>query len=102
MIIVHVKASNMEELLYNGNCQTCHFTNKSISAPSIKFIKRVYKNAFILEKDFVSYMTNFVISPNKNISLMHDMITKYEIMLEIVFEQEVIEDISRYIYRNEF
>ncbi len=95
-------AEGLGELLFNGNCQTCHFKTKSISAPSIKIVQQRYKNAFKTEKQFVKYMTNFVLKPNSNISLMHDMIDKYELMPEMVFEQDVVEDISKYIYNEHF
>ena len=92
----------MGELLYAGNCQTCHFKNKVSSAPSIKSIKQRYKKAFPIKEDFVSFMTKFVLNPKEQNSLMHDMIKKYELMPEMIFEKEVVDDISKYIYDNKF
>ena len=93
-----LNATDFKALLFNGNCTTCHFINKAVSAPSMKEVQKVYKNAFPNKSDFISYMANWVKEPNKKGSLMHNAIDKYELMPEMVFDQETLYDIAEYIY----
>jgi hypothetical protein len=89
-------------MLFNGNCVTCHHDTKNISAPSISFIRKTYKNAFIKKSDFVSYMANWVIHPNHNTSLMHQSIQKYELMPELGYDLDTLTHIANYIYETDF
>lgn len=90
--------NNNAPLLLNGNCITCHHETKSISAPSLKLIKKRYKNAFPKKKDFVQYMSQWVLKPNIQGSLMNDMIQKYSLMPELGFDKDTLEIITAYIY----
>jgi hypothetical protein len=95
-------ASSYGELLFNGNCITCHSANDlNKSAPTIKEIQKNYKNAFPLKNDFVSYMSKWVLLPNEETSLMRDSIKKYDLMPNLVFDIETLEEISEYIYEME-
>ncbi len=89
-------------LLFNGNCVTCHHINKSISAPSIKVVKERYLSAFSEKKEFVKYMSLFVIQPDENISIMRDKIQEYEIMPILGYEESVAEEIASYIFETHF
>ena len=100
--LVYSYANNYNELLFNGNCVTCHFKNKAVSAPSIAQIKQRYITAFPNEKDFVSYMSNWIDNPNPQTSLMTDSIKKYEIMPELGFHIDTLKNISKYIYKTDF
>ena len=91
-------ATDYKPLLFSGNCLTCHNINKSISAPSMKKVQSVYKNAFPIKKDFVEYMSTWVVHPNKEGSLMSEAIKEYEIMPELGFDKPTIMQISEYIY----
>ena len=86
------------ELLFNGNCITCHHKTKSISAPSIKIIVSRYKDAFSEKSDFVSYMSSWVLKPNAKTSIMEDMIIKYELMPELGYDKDTLEKIASYLY----
>ena len=94
--------SSYEELLFNGNCITCHKINKSISAPSIIMIQKRYKGAFLNKKDFVNYMSKWVLKPDESSSLMQDQILKYELMPELGYQVDVLQQISSYIYETDF
>ena len=102
LTIIYSYANSYNELFFNGNCVTCHFKNKSISAPSIAQIKERYINAFPNKKDFINYMSVWVKNPNIETSLMHDAIKKYEIMPELGFDLNTLKDISQYIYETDF
>jgi len=91
-------ATDFKELLFNGNCTTCHFINKSVSAPSMKNVQQVYKTAFPNKQDFIEYMSQWAEHPNPKGSLMHNAITKYGLMPELGFEREVLKEIVEYIY----
>jgi cytochrome c551/c552 len=89
-------------LLFHGNCVTCHNKTKAISAPSMSEIRQRYLIAFTKKEDFVKYMTNFVIKPDKDISIMRDKIQKYKLMPLLGYEKSVINDIASYIYKTDF
>jgi len=91
-------ASDFKELLFNGNCTTCHFINKSVSAPSMKSVQKIYKNAFPNKKEFVEYMSSWVEHPATQGSLMHNAIDKYELMPELGFDKSTLYEITEYIY----
>ena len=88
-------------LLLYGNCITCHHETKSISAPSLKIIKKRYHEAFATKETFVKYMVEWVSSPNIKGSLMHDMIEKHELMPELGYDKDTLEKIASYIYSME-
>ena len=92
-------ASSYGELLFNGNCVTCHSTNDlNKSAPTIKEIQNTYKSAFPEKKDFISYMSTWVLNPNKETSLMDNSIKKYKLMPMLGYDRETLEEISAYLY----
>jgi hypothetical protein len=47
-------------------------------------------------------MSNWVLKPNKETSLMDDMILKYELMPELAYDLETLKMITGYIYDTEF
>ncbi len=95
-------ANNYQALLFSGNCVTCHHNTKSISAPSVVELKSRYKMAFPLKKDFVKNMSVWVQYPKKETSIMQDSISKYELMPELGFDLETLQQIAEYIYESDF
>ena len=90
-------------LLFNGNCVTCHKTDDlNKSAPSIQEIQSNYKNAFPNKKDFINYMSEWVVNPNEETSLMNLDIKKYGLMPELGYDKVTIKEIAEYIYDTEF
>ena len=102
LIALHVDASNINSLLFNGNCIACHEKNKNLSAPSVVEFKKVYKNAFKKEEDFVNYMSKWVANPNEKTSLMDKEVKKYGLMPHLSFDEDVLKDIAKYIYHTDF
>ncbi|WP_368030615.1 c-type cytochrome [Arcobacter sp. s6] len=99
IISSNLYASSYGELLFNGNCVTCHSTNElNKSAPTIKEIQNIYKSAFPEKKDFIFYMSNWVLNPNKEMGLMDDSIKKYKLMPMLGYDRETLEEISAYLY----
>jgi len=95
--------ANYPELLFNGNCITCHSTNQlNKSAPTIMEIKKEYLNAFPNKIDFINYMTTWVLSPKETTSIMSNAVKKYKLMPELAYDKETLEEISSYIYENDF
>lgn len=87
------------ELLFNGNCVTCHSINGlNKSAPTIKEIQIVYKNSFPIKKDFVNYLTTWVLNPNEKTSLMSQSIEKYKLMPNLAYDKKTLEEIASYLY----
>ncbi len=101
-LTVNLYSVDYKELLFTGNCTTCHFINKTVSAPSIIELKDRYLNAFPEKNDFVEYMAVWVQHPNPTMSLMNDAIDKYEIMPELGFGLETLREIAEYIYITDF
>jgi cytochrome c551/c552 len=94
--------ANDGELLFNGNCITCHNINKDISAPSIKEVQKRYKKAFEKKEDFINYMSSWVIEPSEERSIMLDKIKKYKLMPLLGYEEVVVREIASYIYDTKF
>ncbi len=97
-----VYADNMSSLLYSGNCITCHKDTKEESAPSMQEVRKRYKDAFSNKEDFVSYMSKWVANPDEKSSLMVDSIEKHGLMPELGFDEDMLRDITGYIYDTDF
>ncbi|SFV52614.1 C-type cytochrome, putative [hydrothermal vent metagenome] len=97
-IFVGAFAEESRALLLHGNCTTCHYVDRSISAPAMKIVKKRYKKAFTTKELFVKQMVAFVKDPKEDHSIMIDMIHKYEIMPKITFDEETLNEIASYIY----
>ena len=99
LLSINLFASSYGELLFNGNCITCHSTNElNNSAPTIIDRQKIYKSSFPLKKDFIHYMSTWVLNPNKETSLMDDAIEKYKLMPMLGYDKETLEEISSYLY----
>ncbi len=94
--------NNIGYTLLYGNCTTCHYETRSLSAPSLKIVKERYKLAFPIKEDFVKYMSSWVLKPNQETSIMQDMIQKYELMPELGYDKDTLEKIANYIYETDF
>ncbi len=102
IFIINLQATNYKSLLFHGNCVTCHFETKAVSAPSVIEFQKQYKLAFPNRDDFVDYMAKWVQHPNPTTSLMDGAIKKYELMPELGFDLYTLEQISEYIYDTDF
>ena len=102
LLALHVEANDMNSLLYNGNCITCHKDTKATSAPSMLEIQTRYKSAFAKKEDFISYMAKWVENPSKDGSLMSDAVKKYGLMPHLSFDEQTLIDISTHIYETDF
>ena len=101
--IYTISNANYQELLFNGNCITCHNTNNNNkSAPTIIEIQNRYKEAFPNKKDFIHYMSTWVYNPNEINSIMKDSIEQYNLMPNLAYDKTTLEDISEYIYDKDF
>jgi hypothetical protein len=99
ILSINLFASSYGELLFNGNCITCHSTNElNKSAPTIIEIQNIYKSAFPLKKDFIYYMSTWVLNPNTETSLMDNEIKRYRLMPMLGYDRETLEEISSYLY----
>jgi cytochrome c551/c552 len=101
-LFVNMLQADEGELLFQGNCVTCHHKTRSISAPSMKEVKAVYLSAFIEKKDFVHYMSEWVLQPNKGSAMMNEAVKKYSLMPQLAFEKDVLNEIATYIYQTDF
>jgi len=95
-------ANEYGSLLFNGNCVTCHFESKAVSAPSAKEIRKNYITAFPDKKDFVKHMSNWVKNPKEETSIMLEAVKKYELMPYLHYELETLKEIVSYIYETDF
>lgn len=102
LFIINLNAINYGELLFDGNCVTCHFPNKKVSAPSIQEVRENYLRAFPKEKDFVRYMTKWVLKPKAQTSIMSHSIKEFELMPELGYDEYTLKEISKYIYQTDF
>ena len=97
-----LSAIDMRSLLFHGNCITCHAEHKTVSAPSITLIKEKYLQAFPQKKEFITFMSQWILTPNKETSIMLDSIQKHGLMPELGYDISTLEEISAYIYETDF
>ncbi len=102
IITSSLEASQNSALLFHGNCTTCHFETKSVSAPAMMEVRKRYLSAFPDKKDFIKQMAEWVHKPNEERSIMQDAIDKYGLMPNLAFEKDVLQDIAEYIYETDF
>jgi|GEM_PF-403172 len=105
LFLLHIStlnAASLGSLLFHGNCITCHFETKDLSAPSMVSVRETYLRAFDKKEDFVEYMTKWVMQPNTKGSLMLHAIEKYKLMPELGYEQSTLKIITAYIYDTDF
>ena len=100
--IYTLNADTLGSLLFHGNCITCHHEIKAISAPSMMEVRENYLRAFSKKEDFVKYMTQWVLKPKSETSIMLHSIEKYSLMPQLAFEEEALKDITAYIYETDF
>lgn len=99
---LNAQADNLGGLFLNGNCTTCHFVKKTVSAPSVVDFREAYLKAYPKKEDFVKNMLDFVKEPNPKKSLMPKAIKKHELMPQIAFEEDTLNIIIEYIYETDF
>ena len=102
LFIYSLQANEINSLLFNGNCITCHKETESVSAPSVVEFKKKYLSAFSKKEDFVEQMSEWVLNPKEETSLMRDAVKEYGLMPHLCFDEETLIDISTYIYETDF
>jgi len=100
--ILNLYAIDYGSLLFHGNCITCHHETKAESAPSMVEIREKYRSAFSKKEEFVAYMSEWVLEPKRETSLMQGAIKKYKLMPLLGYELEALVDITAYIYETDF
>ena len=100
--ILSLHAADMGGLLFHGNCVACHFELQEKAAPAMIEVQKRYKEAFPQKKEFVRYMSKWVLHPNAATSIMQDAIEKHGLMPELAFEKETLAEICSYIYDADF
>ncbi|NLC27965.1 MAG: cytochrome C [Campylobacteraceae bacterium] len=93
---------NMGQLLYEGNCYTCHGIEKADSAPSAKAIQDRYKQTFATKKAFIDFMRTWIQTPNATTALMPEEIARYGIMPTLGYDDFTLNEIGEYMYEMEF
>ncbi|MFK5937314.1 MAG: cytochrome C [Sulfurimonas sp.] len=100
--VLSLNASDYSSLLYQGNCTTCHHDTKEISAPSMKEVRENYRLAYPKKSDFIKAMSKWVDNPHEATSMMAQAVNKYELMPQLYFQEDVLKEISAYIYDADF
>ena len=68
-LMYNLYANSYGALLLHGNCTTCHNLDKSISIPSLQLIKQRYIEVSPKKKEFIAYMSIWVLKPKKRLLL---------------------------------
>lgn len=88
----------MGETLFNGNCVTCHALSVPNSAPSTKEIQTAYKKAFDTKEKFVTFMVDWIRKPNSKTAIMQDAVKKYELMPNLGYDRDSLQEIASFLY----
>lgn len=102
LMFSQLNASDYGSMLFHGNCVTCHFETKDVSAPSMMRVRENYLRAFPNKKDFIAYMSTWVKQPKKETSIMLGDIKKYELMPYLHYELDTLKEIAAYVYETDF
>jgi hypothetical protein len=102
LLAINLHADDYGSLLFHGNCTTCHFEEKTVSAPAVIDFKKRYMTAFPKKEEFVDYMAAWVKHPSEETSIMRDAIEKHGLMPELGFELDTLQIIAKYIYETDF
>lgn len=102
LFFTNIFASQYGQLLFQGNCVTCHYINEKKSAPSIIEVKEHYITAFPIEKDFVDYMSTWILRPSEKMSIMQHSIDEFGLMPELAYDEYTLKEIAKYIYKTDF
>jgi len=65
-------------------------------------VRRNYLLAYPKKSDFIQAMSKWVDNPHEATSIMTQAISKYELMPNLYFQEEVLKEISAYIYYTDF
>ena len=102
LVITGIYADENGALLFGGNCATCHLQSRTLSAPSIFEIQTRYKSIFADKEAFVLWMSTWIAKPDAITSLMPEAVKKHGLMPELGYDTQALQDISAYIYENNF
>ncbi len=91
-------ANDEARLLFYGNCTACHMEVGKKAAPHFSEIKGYYKLAYPSKEAFVSHMTHWVSSPDRNSSKLPDAIKAFQLMPNISVDKMVLEEITAYLF----
>jgi hypothetical protein len=65
-------------------------------------VRKRYLRAFPAKDDFIHYLSEWVHHPSQQNSIMQDAIEKHDLMPQLAYEKEVLEEIAAYIYETDF
>lgn len=91
--------------LLSKHCESCHNPDPNIDfrlAPHLSEVKLSYWKSDSSKNIFINKMRDYILSPNKENSLMPQAIEKFGNMPKIEFDSEELDFIINYIYENEF
>lgn len=101
LFVSHSFASNAS-LLFYGNCTACHMERIKKSAPSFYEVRENYLRAYPNKKDFVKALSTWVDNPNAETSIMQDAIERFQLMPNLIYDFQTLEEIASYIYDTDF
>jgi len=100
-----IQTNSKAEALFNQKCMICHNiegkTDATMLAPPFYQVKKRYLNASIDKNDFIESMTNWVINPSEDNSLMRGAVKKLKVMPKLGYKVEEIKEIVNYIYETD-
>ncbi|QKF82518.1 c-type cytochrome [Halarcobacter ebronensis] len=103
LTLLNALYADYKELLFNGNCITCHRTDElNKSAPTIIEIRKRYIEVFPKKEEFVKHLSQWVYRPNEEKSIMQKAIQEYKLMPELGYDIDTLEQIAEFIYEKEF
>lgn len=86
-----------------NNCFSCHApmgSSETRIAPPMGHVKEHYLEKYKSKDEFVSAMSSFVNSPNKEAGIMYGALDKFGVMPNMQFDKKTVNNIVNYIYDN--
>ena len=86
-------------------CYVCHNprikSHENIIAPPLVAVKYLYNMRFPSKESFTNKMTEFVLNPNNEKSIMQGAVMKFGVMPDMPLDAMQVRRIVEYIYSNE-
>lgn len=100
-----IKAESDAYNLLKSQCYICHSINSishdSIIAPPMAAVKMRYSMQYDTKEEFVDSISNWVLNPTSENSLMKGAVAKFNVMPKLMLSPEDIKKIVLYIYENQ-
>ena len=94
------------EELFTTHCASCHGIEAPESgvrlAPPVSMVKSHYESSYPEKKEFVSKISEWVVAPDVEKSIMPGAVRKFEVMPPLELKKSELKAVGTYMYKTSF